>query len=138
MYQIFSPNIMMLAERNLRNCFFCDMFIPMKHYRLEDLPFEPVSHDPALRKRVIVHENILPRIRGVSHIVLPPGSRASEHSHPDGYEIFYCVRGNVLFSVEGDGVPFSSSQCLIVEPGETHALEALAESELVYFFLKSS
>lgn len=109
----------------------------MKHYRPDDVPFEPVSHDPALRKRVMVQENILPGIRSMSHIVLPAGARASKHSHPDGFEVFYCIRGNVLFSVEGSGVPFSAGQCLIVEPGETHDLEALVETELVYFFVKS-
>lgn len=107
----------------------------MKFYALKDIPFTPVSHDPALKKQVMAGPDVLPGIRNFSHIRLPSGSRASEHAHPDGFEVFYCIGGEVLFRINGEDVSLRERECLVVEPGEKHSIEDASEAELVYFFL---
>jgi len=108
----------------------------MKLFSLEEIPFEPVSHDPNLRKRVLLREGVLPGIRSVSHIVLAPGSRVGEHAHPEGSEVFYCIRGKVLFRTRGKVIALGPGQFLVVEPGEAHSIDdAQEESELFYFFV---
>jgi quercetin dioxygenase-like cupin family protein len=109
----------------------------MKHYTRARIPFEPVSHDPALRKQVLVREGLLPGLGNLSHIVLAPGSRASEHVHADGYEVFYCIRGKLRLAVNATEVLLGGGECLVVEPREVHSIEdTLEETELLYFFLR--
>lgn len=105
----------------------------MKFYSLDSSPFKPVSHDPGLKKRVIVTEGFS-CIKHVSHIVLEPGSTASLHSHADAFEVFYCVRGRAVFSIGEKKVPLKKGDCLVVEPHEEHAIkEVPEETELLYF-----
>jgi quercetin dioxygenase-like cupin family protein len=109
----------------------------MKHYSRARIPFEPVSHDPALRKQVLVRDGLLPGLGNLSHIVLVPGSRAAGHLHAEGSEVFYCIRGSLRLTVDGKEVLLSGGECLVVEPREVHSIDdTLEESELLYFFLK--
>lgn len=107
----------------------------MKHYRLSDIRHEPVSHDPSLMKKVMVPHDMLPGIRSFSHIVLPAGAHVGEHSHAEGYEVFFCIRGVIDFTVNGESIVFSSGECLVAEPGEVHSLDVREKTEMVYFFV---
>jgi quercetin dioxygenase-like cupin family protein len=109
----------------------------MKHYSRTRIPFEPVSHDPELKKQVLLREGLLPGLGNLSHIVLAPGSRASEHIHAEGYEVFYCIRGKLRLTVNGEEVLLQAGECLVVEPREVHSIDdTFVETELLYFFLK--
>lgn len=104
----------------------------MKEYRLDSSPYKPVSHDPALKKRVLMSEPVS-CVRHISHIVLKPGDMATEHTHAGSYEIFYCVRGATVFGVNGADVTVKKGSCLVVEPGEAHSIKnCLEETELLY------
>jgi len=105
----------------------------MKRYSLKTAPFKPVSHDPLLRKRVLMEERHL-CVTHISHIILEPGNRASPHVHPSASEIFYCIRGGAFFKVMGSAVAMETGDCLIVEAGEEHSIDkVLEETELLYF-----
>ncbi len=110
----------------------------MRHIRLDDIPPEPVSHDPTLKKQVMLGDSILPGMRNFSHIVLPPGQKVQEHSHENGFEVFYCIRGEVRFTVNGTEIVMKGEECLVVEPNEAHELMPIEETEFVYFFVFSS
>lgn len=73
----------------------------MKLFSLHDIALEPVSHDPGLAKKVLARDP-LPSIKHISHIILQPGDSASEHSHSDYVEVFYCIRGDAEFSIQGE------------------------------------
>jgi len=105
----------------------------MRLHQLNDIPFEPVSHNPELKKQVLVREGVS-CIRNFSHITFKPGDAAVEHVHGEGYEIFYLIRGEIVVTVSGKGVALNEGSCLVVEPGEPHALRAITEAEMVYFF----
>lgn len=105
----------------------------MKVFPLDSAPLRPVSHDPALKKRVLV-EDAFSCVRHLSHIILPPGAKASSHSHENAYEVFYCVSGKVSFKINGKDVLIREKTCLIVDPGDIHSIDEVPiESELVYF-----
>lgn len=107
----------------------------MRLYTLEKSEEKSVAHDPALKKRILVPEGV-GAVRHISHIILRPGNTASIHSHKDGTEVFYCVRGSIRFSVNRRTVPLDAGSCLIVEPGEEHAIEeVIEESEMVYMMV---
>jgi quercetin dioxygenase-like cupin family protein len=105
----------------------------MRLYKLNDIPFAPISHDPELKKQVFIKDR-LSCVTNLSHIVFQPGQEAREHVHDLGYEIFYCIRGEITFSISGKEISFREGSCLVVEPGESHALKAVTEAEMVYFF----
>src|SRR3990172_1027477 len=97
-------------------------------------PLKPVSHDPHLRKRVLVEERVS-CVGNLSHIVLAPGDTAVTHAHNDAHEVFYCIEGGVVFGVEGTEVTVRGGDCLVVEPEEEHSIErVLEETRLLYFF----
>lgn len=107
----------------------------MRLYSLEKAQEKPVSHDPGLKKRLLVPEGV-GAVRHISHIILKPGNTASAHSHKDGIEVFYCVRGSIRFSVNREPVTLDAGSCLVIEPDEEHAIEAVAvESEMVYMMV---
>jgi mannose-6-phosphate isomerase-like protein (cupin superfamily) len=111
----------------------------MKLFSLSDTPYASVIHDPNLKKRILVPDNVLSCIRHISHIILPKGSKASLHKHLDTSEVFYCIRGTVIFSIKGTDTKLQEGQCLIVEPGEHHSIEDTPEeTELVYFMAGGS
>lgn len=104
----------------------------MQHYRLDTTPQTPVSHNPELTKKVLVKEGFS-CVRHLSHIALRPGDTAFAHEHADAFEVFYCVRGRVVFAVSGHAVTITDGSCLVIEPGEVHSIEAVhEETELVY------
>lgn len=109
----------------------------MKISRLDELPFAPVSHDPELKKKVLVNPGIIPHLIAMSHARFMKGQNASAHKHVDAFEVFYGISGRFDFAVENKTVPLTKNTCLIVEPGEVHSLvTAENNSEMIYFLLK--
>lgn len=105
----------------------------MKIFSLQETPYERVSHDPQLKKRVMAR-NITPCVRHVSHIVLKPGDKVSEHRHEKEFEVMYCIRGLAYFIVNGKKVSIRQGDLISVEPGDLHAIVDIPEeTELLYF-----
>lgn len=109
----------------------------MKLYTLEKAEEKAVSHDPGLKKKLLVPEGV-GCVRHISQIVLKPGRAVSAHAHGDSTEVFYCVRGSMTFHINGKPVLLAPGSCLIVEPGEVHAIvEVAVESEMIYMMVKA-
>ena len=104
----------------------------MRFYSLDSTPFKPVTHDPELKKQVLVPEGFS-CVKHISHITLDPGSTASSHYHDAVYEVFYCIIGEAVFRVSGRKVQLTRGNCLVVEPGEVHEIAEVREvTELLY------
>jgi len=107
----------------------------MKLYDLDKTPETPVSHEPRLKKKVLVPEGI-GCVRHISNIVLKKGDHVASHAHETATEVFYCTRGTVEFSVNGKSAAMKNGTCLVVEPGEAHAIVAVGEeAELIYMMV---
>lgn len=107
----------------------------MKFTSIKDAPLVPVSHDPQLKKRVLVGAGSMPHIRAISYIEMKPGDTAVSHRHEDAYEVFFGLGGRVDFAVEGRDVALSEGACLVVEPGEAHSIKGAAEGSRMLYFL---
>ncbi len=107
----------------------------MKLFSLDETPYEPVSHDPRLKKKVIV-KDILPSISSISHIILEPGNIVTEHTHYDFFEIFYCISGSAIFSIKRNLFSIEKGNLLFIEPNEPHAIiEVLRETKFLYLHI---
>jgi mannose-6-phosphate isomerase-like protein (cupin superfamily) len=110
----------------------------MKKISLNDISTEPVSHDPGLKKKILIR-GISLYLKSISHIVLKPGDNVTEHSHSDFLEAFYCIRGSAIFRIEGKSVAVKTGIFLFIDVGEKHSIpEVIEETELLYFHLKDS
>lgn len=107
----------------------------MKFTSIEEAPLIPVSHDPQLKKRVLVGEGYIPHIRAISHIEMNPGDTAVSHKHDDAYEVFFGLGGKVDFVVNEKDVPLTEGTCLVVEPGEVHSIKDAAKGSRMLYFL---
>ena len=110
----------------------------MKTISMNDIPEEGVSHDPQLRKKVIIRDGELPHLNKFAQARFAPGQVAHAHSHEDFYEIFLIESGEGIIKVNGSAHPISEGMCVIFEPEEVHEVINTGSSELVitYFGLK--
>ena len=90
-----------------------------------------------------VNADELPILNGLSikRLVLEPGSIRAPHWHANASELAYCVSGEVLVSVLGNGSAFScfevaSGQMFHIESGALHAIENIGtlKAELIIAF----
>jgi mannose-6-phosphate isomerase-like protein (cupin superfamily) len=110
----------------------------MKLFSLDETPYEPVSHDPLIKKRVIAR-GTLPCVKHVSHIILKPGNTVSKHAHHEEHEVFFCIRGIAIMTVNGEKVTITKGDLMFAEPGDSHSFdEIIEETELLYFLIKTS
>lgn len=106
----------------------------MRISRLSDLPAEPVSHDPAIAKRVMLRRGVVPGVTAFSQARIPAGEATSAHAHADMWEVFLVEEGSGAARVDGEEHPLGPGTCLLVEPGERHALTAGPDGLLLTYF----
>jgi mannose-6-phosphate isomerase-like protein (cupin superfamily) len=103
----------------------------MRIVRLEEVPEEGVSHDPELRKRVLLRRGEVPHFTALSRATLRPGQAATPHAHADMHEVFWVESGRGEARVAGATLPLEPGVCLVVEPGEEHAVACAGDEDLV-------
>lgn len=59
-----------------------------------------------------------------------PGGRLPEHRAP-GHIVIHCLRGELSVNAGGIDHQIGASQALLIDPDVLHAVEALAESEML-------
>jgi quercetin dioxygenase-like cupin family protein len=113
----------------------------MQLYRRDDVPEEGVSHNPEIRKRVMVRNGSVPALTNFSQSVFEPGQTCDPHTHPDMFEIYLVEAGRGELVVEGETIELHPGDCAVVEPGEEHSMsnpEGAGELRLTYFGIAPS
>ncbi len=105
---------------------------------LNELPEESVSHNPEIKKRVLLAQGDLPHLTNFSQARLAPGQVSPGHAHADMAEVFFVEAGAGEIQVDGQTFALTPGACVAVQPHEWHELRAAPESELVltYFGLR--
>lgn len=103
----------------------------MKHVSLDALSEQTVSHNPAIKKKILLHPGEVPHVTGFSQASFPPGEVAHLHLHDDMHEVFYVLRGNGRMRVDEKEFSISEGSCIQVGPGESHEIINSGNSELV-------
>jgi mannose-6-phosphate isomerase-like protein (cupin superfamily) len=110
----------------------------MKRSSLAQLPEEQVSHNPEIRKKVMLRFGDLPHLTNFSQARFAPGQIASAHAHQDMCEVFFVEAGMGTIAINGTLYPLTVGTCIAVEVGEMHEVINTGETELVltYFGLR--
>ncbi|MBD2230250.1 cupin domain-containing protein [Phormidium tenue] len=110
----------------------------MKITGLDQVPEESVSHNPAIKKRVLLRRDDLPHLTNFAQARFAPGQIANGHSHADMAEVFFVEAGAGTITVEGQAYPLAPGVCVAIEPGEHHEIANTSTQELVltYFGLR--
>lgn len=110
----------------------------MKHTSLNDLPEESVSHNPEIKKKVMLRFGDLPHLTNFSQSRFAPGQTAPSHAHQDMCEVFFVESGSGVIDIDGKEYLLVPGSCVAVEPGEFHEVVNNGATELVltYFGLR--
>lgn len=110
----------------------------MKLTSLNDVPEEPVSHNPEIKKKVMLRLGDLPHLTNFSQSRFAPGQTAKSHAHQDMCEVFFVESGSGIIRVDDKDYPLTPGSCVAVEPGEYHEVVNSGSTELVltYFGLR--
>jgi mannose-6-phosphate isomerase-like protein (cupin superfamily) len=111
----------------------------MKRVSLAELPEEGVSHNPEIKKRVMLRRGDVPHLTNFSRSRLAPGRTARAHAHADMHEVFYVERGAGVMRVDEEELRLEPGVCVAVSPGERHEIENTGDVDLVlcYFGVES-
>ncbi|MBW4467234.1 MAG: cupin domain-containing protein [Pegethrix bostrychoides GSE-TBD4-15B] len=110
----------------------------MKQTALNALPEESVSHNPAIKKKVMLRLGDLPHLTNFSQARFAPGQNAAAHAHADMCEVFFVESGSGQILIDGQLYLLSPGICIAVEAHELHEVQNTGEQELVltYFGLR--
>ena len=110
----------------------------MKLTSLNDLPQEAVSHNPEIKKKVMLQFGDLPHLTNFSQARFAPSQSAAAHAHQDMCEVFFVESGSGLIRINGKEYPLLPGSCVAVEAGEVHEVVNNGTDELVltYFGLR--
>eukprot|EP00775_Hariotina_reticulata_P005935 gene5935-6174_t len=118
----------------------------MKLVQSEDVPWTGVSHDPDVKKRVLLRYGDIPNITQLARGVLQPGQISSRHKHSDMNEVFFVEGGEVVLYLETPKQPevqrivLKAGSCLTVQLEEWHEIrnESDQPAYLLYFGVLSA
>ncbi|MBD1850010.1 cupin domain-containing protein [Leptolyngbya sp. FACHB-711] len=110
----------------------------MKHIHLDRTPKEPVSHNPAIQKQVMLRLGDLPHLTNFSQARFAPGQFAPAHAHANMCEVFFVESGSGEIEVNQQIYSLTAGACIAVEQGEVHEVRNTGSEELVltYFGLR--
>lgn len=89
--------------------------------RKSELVEEGVSHNPEIKKKTIIKNDLIPQLMTFREAVFLPGQSVEEHVHKTMYEVFYILEGKASFTIEGEEVILEQGDSIVVEEGETHS-----------------
>ncbi|HEY9663278.1 MAG TPA: cupin domain-containing protein, partial [Allocoleopsis sp.] len=110
----------------------------MKQTALSEIQEEAVSHNPAIKKKVMLRLGDLPHLTNFSQARFAPGQVAAAHAHADMCEVFFVEAGQGVIQINGIDYPLTPGVCIAVEVGEIHEVKNSGSEDLVltYFGLR--
>ena len=103
----------------------------MKISSIDNTKEMEVSHNPKIKKHVLVSNGEIDNVTNFSEAIFPPGETAHAHSHSDMTEIFFIKSGSGVISVNEKTILLNEGMCVIVEPNETHELKNTGLTNMV-------
>ena len=100
-----------------------------------DLHWTEVSHNPDIKKQVLLANGEISNLTQFAHSIFKPGQIAPAHSHDDMTETFLVTSGTLTAEVDGSIYTLTAGSFITLQPGEIHELrnESTADLHLTYF-----
>ena len=95
-------------------------------------PEEPVSHNPAARKRVWFRRGDLPPFTQIARVTVPPGEILAAHAHTDMHELFIILAGSVCMTIDGAPHDLGPDDAIALSPGESHELSNPGDEPAIF------
>jgi len=107
---------------------------------LEELPVQGVSHNPEIKKQVMISNGVIPKLTNFSQSTLTSGQICHAHIHKDMWEVYLVEDGILTMICNGKTTHHPKGSCVSIEPGEEHAASNQNEGDLVltYFGIVDS
>ena len=103
----------------------------MKVLPFSEADLKAVSHNPKIKKRVVLSNGERGNIYQLAQAVFPPGETAYTHSHDDMTEIFIVQSGLGTIRIDETSHELKSDVCAVVDPLETHEISNTGTDDLV-------
>ncbi|KAJ9443855.1 hypothetical protein DIPPA_35510 [Diplonema papillatum] len=99
---------------------------------------QAVSHNPRIKKQVILSEHAVPHLIFLSRSVFKTGDSAPGHSHADMHEVFHVAAGTGTFTINGVNRTLQAGDTAHLAPFETHEVSNNGPEDLVlvYFAIR--
>ena len=92
----------------------------MKITNIKNLPELGVTHNPEIKKKVLIGSNVIPQLMMFGEAVFTPGQSVDKHVHKSMYEVFYITSGKAMFHIKGKEFEVGVGDCITIEQGEEH------------------
>lgn len=106
----------------------------MKIVSLADVPEQGVSHNPDIRKRVMLGRGCVPHLTNFTESCLAPGQTADAHAHTGMHEVFFVASGEGRIRIGGEEHALGAGVCVAVAPGESHEITCTGAGNLVLLY----
>jgi len=90
-----------------------------------------VSHNPKIKKHVLIANGEIENVTNFSEAIFPPGETAYAHSHRDMTEVFFIKSGSGTISVSDRTILLDEGMCVTVEPNEAHEIINTGVTDMV-------
>lgn len=106
----------------------------MKLIKLEDIPQVSISHDPNIKKKVILEKGYIPQLMTFAQATFQPGQSVEEHKHDTMFEVFFIQSGKADFVVSGKKVVVKKGDVISIEPEELHSQSNPYEKPVTWLY----
>ncbi|MFM2429609.1 MAG: hypothetical protein RLZZ511_822 [Cyanobacteriota bacterium] len=103
----------------------------MRLTSLNELPILQVSHNPEIKKQVMIANGEIPHLTNFSQSRFAPGQISSAHSHGDMAEVFFVSAGTAKITVNGQDYRLDVGSCITIAPGDVHEIVNDGDRDLV-------
>lgn len=98
-----------------------------------------VSHNPEIKKRMLLKAGDYPNIQSFGRAVFEAGQQTSPHVHPDMTEVFFILSGKGVFHTNEESIAVEPDDCISIPSGTVHWQENPYDEplEVLYFGVKN-
>ncbi|MEH2929032.1 cupin domain-containing protein [Clostridiaceae bacterium] len=80
---------------------------------------------------VMDEETLDGHAKAILSVVLHPGSSIGNHQHVGNLEIYYVLKGEGIFTLNGESQPIHAGQAGSMKPGDWHGIENTGTEDML-------
>ena len=71
------------------------------------------------------------RAKSVMSVILHPGTSIGSHQHVGNLELYYVIKGEGIFTLNGESFPIHAGQTGYMKPGDLHGIENTGDEDML-------